>query len=163
MHGLPSTSLSWRRMARRGNRWPPPDLKPGARPADLRRAADRADSLTWWHAGLQPTHELLPIAEHPLMAPGAIQVAGFYAPPARLRQPRRIPGLREPLPCVGLGCCSTGFPGHFPKDSHGLAFSIGCPSLMSIADPRIGESTGMGHLDFNYSRNEVPQTSLCNF
>jgi 1,4-alpha-glucan branching enzyme len=52
-------------------------------------------------------------------------------------------------------------PGHFPKDSHGLAFFDGT-HLYEHGDPRIGEHKEWGTLIFNYSRNEVRNFLVAN-
>jgi len=73
-------------------------------------------------------------------------------PPQPLRSPDEFPGLRDRLPCGGLGLLLDWVPGHF-QGQPWPAFFDGCHP-MSMPIPRIGEHQGMGHLIFKYAAIE---------
>jgi 1,4-alpha-glucan branching enzyme len=135
------------------------DLKPGAR---LLTYAELADRLIPYVRARGFTHiELLPIAEHPFDGSWGYQVTGFYAPTSRFGSPDEFRAFVERCHAEGIGVLLDWVPGHFPKDSHGLAFFDGC-HLYEHADPRIGEHKEWGTLIFNYSRNEVRNFLVAN-
>jgi 1,4-alpha-glucan branching enzyme len=114
-----------------------------------------ADQLAPYVAGLGFTHvELLPVTEHPLDESWGYQPSGYFAPTRRFGNPDDLRYLVDRLHQAGVGVILDWVPGHFPKDSHGLARFDGS-ALFEYGDTRKGEHAEWGTLVFNYDRNEV--------
>jgi 1,4-alpha-glucan branching enzyme len=138
---------------------PAADLKPGARFLTYPELADRV--IPYVKARGFTHIELMPISEFPFDGSWGYQVTGWYAPTSRFGSPDEFRAFVDRCHEEGLGLILDWVPGHFPKDSHGLAVFDG-EHLYEHADPRIGEHKEWGTLIFNYSRNEVRNFLVAN-
>ncbi len=138
---------------------PAADLKPGTR---LLTYPELSEKLIPYIKERGFTHiELMPISEHPFDGSWGYQVTGWYAPTSRYGDPDEFRAFIDKCHTEGIGVILDWVPGHFPKDSHGLAFFDGS-HLYEHSDPRIGEHKEWGTLIFNYSRNEVRNFLVAN-
>jgi 1,4-alpha-glucan branching enzyme len=132
---------SWRRVPEEGNRY--------------LTYRELAATLVPYVREMGYTHiELMPIMEHPFSGSWGYQVIGFFAPTSRFGTPDDFRFFVDECHRHGLGVILDWVPGHFPKDSHGLARFDGT-ALFEHADPRKGEHQDWGTLIFNYGRDEV--------
>ncbi len=114
-----------------------------------------ADKLVPYVSKMGFTHiELLPITEHPLDISWGYQTTGYYAATSRFGSPDDFRYLVDKCHQSDIGVLLDWVPGHFPKDSFGLARFDGT-ALYEHEDPRRGEHQDWGTLIFNYGRNEV--------
>ena len=108
------------------------------------------------------THvEFMPLAEHPFGGSWGYQVTGYFAPTSRLGSPDELRYLIDRLHQAGYGVLMDWVPGHFPKDSFGLARFDG-QALYEHPDPRLGEQLDWGTLVFNYGNSQVRNFLVAN-
>jgi 1,4-alpha-glucan branching enzyme len=125
---------------------------PGGRLLDYREAAD---ALVPYVRDLGFTHvELLPLTEHPLDESWGYQPTGYFAATRRHGDADDLRYLVDRCHREGIGVILDWVPGHFPRDSHGLARFDGT-ALYEYGDPRKASHPDWGTLVFNYDRREV--------
>jgi 1,4-alpha-glucan branching enzyme len=124
--------------------------------------ADLADGLVEYVSSMGFTHvELMPVAEHPLVASWGYQVTNYFAPQARLGSPDGLRLLVDRLHQAGIGVILDWVPGHFPKDDWALGRYDGT-GLFEHPDPRRGEHREWGTYVFDFGRPEVRSFLLAN-
>ncbi|GFI61545.1 1,4-alpha-glucan branching enzyme GlgB [Clostridiales bacterium] len=139
---------SWMRVPEQGNRF--------------LTYRELADKLPDYAKKMGYTHiELLPITEYPFDGSWGYQVTGFYAPTSRYGEPDDFRYFIDSCHHKGLGVIIDWVPGHFPKDSNGLARFDGT-ALYEHEDWRKGEHKEWGTYVFNYDRQEVRNFLIAN-
>jgi len=108
------------------------------------------------------THiELLPVSEHPFDGSWGYQPIGLYAPTSRFGSPDDFKRFVDTCHAANIGVLLDWVPGHFPTDSHGLAWFDGT-HLYEHADPRKGFQPDWNTLIYNFGRREVANFLLGN-
>ena len=116
---------------------------------------EAADTLVPYVLAQGFTHvEFMPLTEYPLDESWGYQPVGYFAPTCRYGSPDDLRYLIDACHRAGLGVLLDWVPGHFPRDSHGLASFDGSP-VFEYGDPRKGSHPDWGTLIFNYDRCEV--------
>jgi len=124
------------------------------RPLTYREAATQlADYAV--EIGLHAHIEVMPLAEHPFDGSWGYQVTGFYAPTHRFGTPEDFAWfVRSPARARARRDSRLGA-GAFPRDRVLRWRSSMARTSTSNADPRQGAHMDLGHVIFNYGRNEV--------
>ena len=105
--------------------------------------------------------ELMPIMEHPLDDSWGYQVTGFYSVTSRFGLPSDFKYFVDHFHQLGIRVILDWVPGHFPRDTHGLARFDGT-ALYEHADTRRGEHREWGTYVFDYSKLEVRSFLISN-
>ena len=109
-----------------------------------------ADDLVPYLQDMEFTHlELLPIMEHPFDGSWGYQVTGYYAATSRFGTPHDLMHLVDRCHQAGIAVILDWVPGHFCKDTHGLARFDGTQLFEDE------EHAEWGTYKFNFSRTEV--------
>lgn len=121
-----------------------------------------AHSLCEYVLDMGYTHvELIGILEHPYDGSWGYQVTGYYAPTSRHGSTKDFMYFVDYMHNHGIGVILDWVPGHFSKDSHGLAkFDGAC--LYEHPDPRKGEQPQWGTYVFDYEKKEVKNFLIAN-
>ncbi|KGQ70529.1 glycogen branching protein [Chelonobacter oris] len=114
-----------------------------------------ADQLIPYVKEMGFTHiELMPINEFPFDGSWGYQPLGLYSPTSRFGTPQQLRAFIRKAHDAGINVILDWVPGHFPSDTHGLAYFDGT-ALYEHADPREGFHQDWNTLIYNYGRNEV--------
>lgn len=114
-----------------------------------------ADELIPYVKEMGFTHiELMPINEFPFDGSWGYQPLGLYSPTSRFGSPQQLLNFIQRAHDEGINVILDWVPGHFPSDTHGLAYFDGT-ALYEHADPREGYHQDWNTLIYNYGRNEV--------
>lgn len=125
------------------------------RQGDYLSYEDLARRLVAYTGSMGFTHiELMPITEHPLDASWGYQPVGYFAPTSRHGDMNSFRWFVDYCHQAGIGVILDWVPGHFPKDTHGLAQFDGT-YLYEHEDPSRREQRGWGTLAFDYGRTQV--------
>lgn len=121
-----------------------------------------AESLPEYLVEMGYTHvELMPVMEHPLDGSWGYQITGFYGVTSRYGTPDDFRFLVDRLHQAGIGVILDWVPGHFCRDSHGLARFDGT-SLYEYADPLRADRPQWGTLAFDLGKNQVRSFLISN-
>ncbi|MGL4847739.1 MAG: 1,4-alpha-glucan branching protein GlgB [Clostridium sp.] len=121
-----------------------------------------ADVLPQYISEMGYTHvEILPIMEHPLDESWGYQVTGFYSPTSRYGDIDDFKHLINTFHLKNIKVILDWVPGHFCRDSHGLAYFDGSPCFEYTENWK-AENRGWGTLNFDLGRPEVRSFLISN-
>jgi len=121
-----------------------------------------ADRLIPYVKQMGFTHlELMPINEHPFTGSWGYQPTALFAPTSRYGSPEEFRKFVKRCHAEGIGLILDWAAGHFPGDSHGLAWFDGT-HLYEHADPKEGYHPDWKSYIYNFGRNEVRGFLLSN-
>lgn len=108
------------------------------------------------------THvELLPITEHPYDGSWGYQSTGYFSVTSRYGTPHDFMYFVDQCHQNGIGVILDWVPGHFCKDSHGLALFDG-QALYEYEEWHRAENTEWGTSNFNLGKAEVKSFLISN-
>ncbi|MGX7106669.1 1,4-alpha-glucan branching protein GlgB [Hutsoniella sourekii] len=121
-----------------------------------------ADALVPYVKDMGYTHiELMPVMEHPLDASWGYQITGYYAVNGRYGKPEDLHYFVDLAHQNGIGVMVDWVPGHYSRNSNGLAYFDGTPCY-EYEDSNKANNVGWGALNFDLGKNQVQSFLISN-